>query len=141
MCRRCEGGVTKGIFLRPCFFEPYADDTNLDLHQSCPLKHPKSLHQSLRSMAFRFLITDNLPLKYYSKGVFMIVRKGPITKDDLCVFLNETIAKIIQNIGARSGGLESFDLNFNFRNSNYTITDKDIRFFRTRCKQGDKNND
>jgi hypothetical protein len=85
-----------------------------------------------------YFFTNNLRIKYYSKGVHMIVKKAPFTQDDLCVFLNEKMAKIIQNLGARNGGLLSFDFNFNFKNSSYTLTDKDIRAFRTRLKQEEK---
>jgi hypothetical protein len=62
----------------------------------------------------------------------MLVRKGPLTKDDLCLFLNDNMAKIVQNIADRNGSLQSFELNFNFENSQYRLTEKDIRSFRTR---------
>jgi len=64
----------------------------------------------------------------------MLIKIGQFTKEDLCLFLNETMAKIIQNIEGRNGKLKSFDLNFNFENSKYTLTDRDIRSFRTRKK-------
>ncbi|AFV01111.1 hypothetical protein DHBDCA_p83 [Dehalobacter sp. DCA] len=51
------------------------------------------------------------------------------------MFLNVTMAKIIQNIEARNGKLKSFDLNFNFENSKYTLTERDIGAFRTRLKK------
>jgi len=64
----------------------------------------------------------------------MLIKKGPLTKDDLCLFLNESTAKIIKNIEARNGRLKSFDLNFNFERSRYTLTEQDINTFRTRFK-------
>lgn len=65
----------------------------------------------------------------------MLIKKGPLTKDDLCLFFNEAMAKIITNFEARNGRLKSFDLNFNFEKSQYTLTDKDINAFRSRFKE------
>jgi hypothetical protein len=65
----------------------------------------------------------------------MLIKKGPFAREDLCLFLNEQMAKIIQNFEARNGRLKSFELNFNFERSSYTLTDKDIGSFRTRIKE------
>ncbi len=65
----------------------------------------------------------------------MLIKKGPFTKEDLCLFLNEQMAKIIQNFETRNGRLKSFELNFNFERSNYSLTDRDISSFRTRMKE------
>jgi hypothetical protein len=53
----------------------------------------------------------------------MFIRKRPLTKEDLCLFLNEQTAKVINNFEARNGRLKSFELNFNFENSVYRLTD------------------
>lgn len=65
----------------------------------------------------------------------MRVKIGQFSKEDLCLFLNESMAKIIQNIEARNGKLKSFDLNFNFEKSKCTLTERDIGAFRTRIKE------
>lgn len=64
----------------------------------------------------------------------MLIKKGPFTREDLCIFLNDQMAKIIQNIEARNGQLKSFELNFNFERSSYCLTDRDIGSFRSREK-------
>ena len=61
--------------------------------------------------------------------------KRPFIKDDLNLFLNEQLVKIINNIEARNGRLKSFELNFNFERSNYILTDKDLNSFRTRKEE------
>lgn len=40
----------------------------------------------------------------------MHFKNDRFTREDLCLFLNETMAKIIQNFEARNGRLKSFDL-------------------------------
>lgn len=62
----------------------------------------------------------------------MFIRRKPLTKDDLSLFLNEHMVKIINNFEARNGQLKSFELNFNFEKNNYSLTDRDINSFRTR---------
>lgn len=62
----------------------------------------------------------------------MFIRRKPLTKDDLCLFLNEHMVKIINNFETRNGQLKSFELNFNFEKNNYSLTDRDINSFRTR---------
>ncbi|ADY54837.1 hypothetical protein Sgly_0472 [Syntrophobotulus glycolicus DSM 8271] len=64
----------------------------------------------------------------------MLIKKSPLDKDDLCLFFNESMVKIIQNIEARNGRLKAFDLSFNFEKSRFTLTEKDIRAYRTRYK-------
>jgi hypothetical protein len=68
----------------------------------------------------------------------MFIRKRPLTKEDLCLFLNEQTAKVINNFEARNGRLKSFELNFNFENSNYRLTDQDLNAFRTRNRAGNQ---
>ncbi|NLI91539.1 MAG: hypothetical protein GX434_04835 [Peptococcaceae bacterium] len=62
----------------------------------------------------------------------MMIRKVHFTSKDLNLFLNDQMAKIIQNIELRNGELKSFDLNFHFEKSSYCLTEKDIRSFRSR---------
>ncbi|NLI91416.1 MAG: hypothetical protein GX434_04190 [Peptococcaceae bacterium] len=62
----------------------------------------------------------------------MIIKRDSYSKEDLCLLLSETTVKIIQNIEDRNGKLKSFDLNFNFERSRYTLTERDIGSLRSR---------
>ena len=62
----------------------------------------------------------------------MIIRKDTVASEDLTVFLNNSLTKIIRNIEARNGRLKSFNLNFNFERSTYILTEKDMKSFRSR---------
>jgi len=64
----------------------------------------------------------------------VLIKKDPFTREDLCLFLNDQMAKVIQNFEARNGRLKSFEFNFNFEKSNYRLTDRDIGSFRSRLK-------
>lgn len=65
----------------------------------------------------------------------MIIKRNGYTKEDLSLLLSETTVKIIQNIEDRNGKLKSFDLNFNFERSRYTLTERDLGSFRSQKEE------